>query len=351
MPDKSQKTEKPTQKRIRKAREEGQFQTAREFVGGFQFLFVVMIACSWSAGWFEKLQQTFGSLIADSFQTDLGPGALLQIYESTVARIVLPLLSVGLLVVALTLGLQFAVTRFGFSLTRLTPKFSKFNPIAKLKQLPAQNMAAVVQSLLTLALCSLALYQLARQYGEGLLLLPVMPLDSALGEVFMVARNLLWKGAFVFVIFGCIDFVRQKRRYDSGMRMTKQEIREEFKQVEGNPAIKARIRRIQRSARRRAMLRQVPTATAVVVNPTHFAVALRYDVESMTVPLVVAKGKNYLALRIRKLAEYHDVPLIENPPLAQALYKAVPIGSEIPAHLYRAVAEILAYVYKMMQMR
>jgi flagellar biosynthetic protein FlhB len=131
--------------------------------------------------------------------------------------------------------------------------------------------------------------------------------------------------------------------------MSKQEIKEEIKDLEGNPQMKARIRRLQRDRLRRQMMKEVPKATAVIVNPTHYAVAIRYQMESMSAPVVVAKGKNYLALRIRQKATEHEVPIVENPPLAQALYQSVDVGQEIPAHLYRAVAEILAYIFKLMK--
>jgi flagellar biosynthetic protein FlhB len=133
--------------------------------------------------------------------------------------------------------------------------------------------------------------------------------------------------------------------------MSKQEIRDEVKETEGNPLMKSRIRRIQRERLRHKMMKEVPKATAVIVNPTHYAVALRYSLDSMATPVVVAKGKNYLAQRIRQRAVEYQVPIIENPPLAQALYRSVEVGQEIPAHLYRAVAEILAYVYKLMNGR
>ncbi len=129
--------------------------------------------------------------------------------------------------------------------------------------------------------------------------------------------------------------------------MSKQEVRDEAKESDGNPQVKQRIRRLQRDALRRRMMSQVPNATAVIVNPTHFAVAVRYHAESMRAPVVVAKGKNYLALRIRQSAVENLVPIVENPPLAQALYKSVEIGQEIPPDFYRAIAEILAYIYKL----
>jgi flagellar biosynthesis protein FlhB len=166
-----------------------------------------------------------------------------------------------------------------------------------------------------------------------------------------LCMDLLWKAAALFLFFGFVDFFRQKRRFAKQMRMSKQDIRDEMKEHEGNPQTKLRIRRLQRDARRRRMMDEVKTATAVVVNPTHYAVAIRYHHDSMAAPLVVAKGKNYLALRIRARALEFQVPLIENPPLAQALYKSVDVGQYIPPHLYRAVAEILAYIYRLMGAR
>jgi flagellar biosynthetic protein FlhB len=163
--------------------------------------------------------------------------------------------------------------------------------------------------------------------------------------------GLFWKAAGAFLVFGTVDLFRQMRRYRHDLQMSKQDIREEMKDVEGNPQMKARIRRLQRERARRRMMKDVATATAVVVNPTHFAVALRYHTETMSAPLVVAKGKNYLALRIRQRAVENQVPIIENPPLAQALYRSVEVGQEIPPHLYRAVAEIMAYIFKLMNGR
>ena len=135
------------------------------------------------------------------------------------------------------------------------------------------------------------------------------------------------------------------------LKMSKQEIRDEHKEVEGNPQTKMRIRRMQRDLSRRRMMQEVPHATAVIVNPTHYAVAIRYQMETMAAPKVVAKGRNYLAQRIRQLAVENQVPVVENPPLARSLYKSVEVGQEIPAHLFRAVAEILAYIYRLMNGR
>jgi flagellar biosynthetic protein FlhB len=348
MADPSQRTEKPTQRRLKKAREEGRFLVSKEFVGGFQFLAIVLILATWSGPWFERLKETFGELLLRSFQPDFGPGELVRLLGTGLRRVFDPLLGAGVLLGAITLGLQLLVTQFGFSLRRLAPKLSHLNPWPRLRQLPRQNAAAVLQSVATLLFCSVAFFYLARQHATDLLTLPLMPFEDALRRVLSVLRNLLWKSTFVFVLFGCIDYLRQRRRYEKEMRMSKQEIRDENKEQEGNPAIKSRIRMLRRAQRRR-MMRQVPGATVVVVNPTHFAVALRYDLETMGAPEVVAKGKNFLALRIRELAKHHGVPIVENPPLAQALYRSVRVGSAIPVHLYRAVAEVLAYVFQVLR--
>jgi flagellar biosynthetic protein FlhB len=181
--------------------------------------------------------------------------------------------------------------------------------------------------------------------------LPMQPVDTGFVLIGTALMELFWKAAGVFFVFGCVDLFRQLRRHKSELKMSKQDIKDESKESEGNPQMKARIRRLQRDRARKQMMKDVPTATAVVVNPTHYAVAIRYNMEDMAAPLVVAKGMNFLALRIRQMANDHQVPIIENPPLAQALYKSVDVGQEIPPHLYRAVAEILAYIFKLMNGR
>ncbi len=349
MADKSQRTEKPTQKRLQKARREGKFPTSKEFVSALQFLAAVMMLAAWGPEWFAGFQEALSEMMLRAFKPDFSQGDLFWIALVALRQIFGPVLLAGAVTMAATLGLQFAVTRFGFSMQRLMPDWNRMNPIARLKDLPKQNFGSAIHLVVVLVLCGLAMYRVASKQAEAFYLLPLTPLDSGYRQVFASIGDLLWKSAGVFVAVGCYDLVRQRFRYMSQMKMSRQELREEFKDVEGNPATKSRIRRMRRNLLRRKMLRQVPQATAVVVNPTHYAVALKYDLDSPSAPMVIAKGKNFLALRIRTLATHHDVPLVENPPLARALYDAVPVGGEIPVHLYRAVAEILAYVYRTMR--
>jgi len=259
-----------------------------------------------------------------------------------------PLTIAGGALVAVTFAAQMAVTRFGISAKKLAPDFKRLSPLDRLRELPRQNFPALIQAAIMLPFFGTAVYLICRARFAEYFVLPLEGVETGAAQVGTSLAALLWRGAGVFMLFGMIDLVRQRRRYSRDMRMSRHDIREEFKETEGNPQMKMRIRRLLRDRIRRNMMKQVPTATAVIVNPTHYAVAIRYEMDWTSAPTVVAKGKNYLALRIRQRAVENQVPLIENPPLAQALYKSAEVGQEIPAHLYRAVAEILAYIYRLM---
>jgi len=213
---------------------------------------------------------------------------------------------------------------------------------------PAANIAHFFQAAVMMPVMFWLTWSLVRDRLPELLRLPLMPVSSGAIATGGLIKDALRRAAFVLVVLGAIMLVRERGRYNKRLRMSKQEVRDESKDTDGNPQIKARVRRIQRDMRRRNMMKDIPSATAVVVNPTHYAVALRYDQGLMAAPKVVAKGRNYLAARIRQRAIQNQVPIIENPPLAQALYKSVDVGQDIPPHLYRAVAEILAYIFRIM---
>jgi flagellar biosynthetic protein FlhB len=342
------KTEQPTQRRLLKAREEGQFPSAREFVSALQFMVFLWLLGVWGASWFAQFRQTSRSLFKLAFAPELNPADLSHIAWQLAWTNLFPLALGGLAVASATLAFRLVTTRFGFSFNKLAPDFGRLNPLTKLKELPRQNLPTLLQSVILLPLFLWAVYAIARDKMDAFLALPLESVTvgwSLLGGSLM---ELFWKAAGVFLIFGCVDLFRQMRRYKQDLRMSKQDIKEEVKDLEGNLQMKGRIRRLQRDRLRRNMMKDIPKSTAVIVNPTHYAVAIRYQVESMAAPLVIAKGKNYLALRIRQRAIEHQVPIIENPPLARALYSSVEVGQEIPPHLYRAVAEILAYIYKLM---
>ena len=351
MADQGQKTEQPTQRRIKKAREEGNFPSARVFVAALQFLTFVALLHSWGPGWIATARNSLALLLDHALDARRDPRFLLTLGYTLIRQTQLPLLGAGAILVLATLAAQFAVTRLGLSLKKLTPDLKRLSPLARLRELPKQNIPALLQASIMLPVFGAAVYFLVRDHFDQFLALPLIGIASGAGQVGSALESLLWKASLLFFAFGAVDLFRQKRRYQQEMRMSKQEVRDELKEVEGNPLMKSRIRRLRRDMARRRMMQEVPKATAVIVNPTHYAVALKYTMHATGAPKVVAKGRNYLALRIRQRAIEAQVPLLENPPLAQALYKSVEVGQEIPAQFYRAVAEILAYVYRLMNGR
>jgi flagellar biosynthetic protein FlhB len=351
MADKSQQTEQPTQRRLNKAREEGQFATARLFVGALQFLTFVALLRSWASQWVADLHRSMALLLQHGLGPRLDPAQVITLSLDFLKRALMPLGLGGAAIMLVTLAAQLLVTRFGISLKKLSPDLKRLNPLSKLRQLPGENIPALLQAAIMLPVFGAAVYYLVRDDFEGFLSLPLKSVTAGAAHVGASLQLLLWKASLLFMVFGAVDLFRQKQRYQQDLKMSKQEVRDEHKELEGNPLMKSRIRRLRRDMARRRMMHEIPTATAVIVNPTHFAVALKYDVNSPGAPRVVAKGKNYLALRIRQKAIENQVPLIENPPLAQALYKSVDVGQEIPAHFYRAVAEVLAYIFKLMNGR
>src|SRR6266699_2655271 len=351
MADQSQKTEKATPRRLLKARQEGNFPTARIFVSSLQFLAFVALLHRWAPEWIHDSQLAFAEICENAL--DPRKNVIDAVYRGVAIaeRLLLPVGVLGAVMITITIATQLVVTGFGISGKKLAPDFKRLNPLEKLRQLPKQNLPATLQAAVMIPVFAIAVYLAVTENLAGFISMPVANLRTGIVQIGVSIDSLLWKAGGLFLVFGLVDLVRQKSRYEKELKMSKQEIRDEIKEVDGNPLMKWRIRRIRRDLSRRRMMQEVSTATAVVVNPTHYAVALKYSLETPGAPKVVAKGKNYLALRIRQKAIENQVPLIENPPLAQGLYKSVDVGQEIPAHFYKAVAEVLAYIYRVMDGR
>lgn len=343
-----EKTEKATPHQLHKARKEGKFASSKDFVSGLQFTVFVILLVESGQQLITNLKVATRTLFTEAFRQDLTPAVVTGLVHKSFAMTMYPLVTTSSILVLTGLAFQLGSTGFAMSLQGLTPKASNFSVLSKLKSAPQKGFASAVQAVALLAMFGFTLYWItARDMGK-LLMIPLASLQVGLRDMQALCLAVLWKASAFFLLFGMIDFARQRRRFAKQMKMSKQDIRDEMKQTEGNPQIKMRIRRLQRDTRRRRMMEDVKTATALIVNPTHYAVAIRYHHESMAAPVVVAKGKNYLAARIRARALAHNIPLVENPPLAQALYKSVEVGQQIPPHLYRAVAEILAYILRLM---
>jgi len=341
------RTEKPSARRLLKARQEGQFVTSRDMITAAQILVFAMLAGSWFPGWLDGMKAVLRESLAEAFHGDLVVARVPGMVSAILNRVFLPLSGMAAAAMLAPFAIHMVVSGFGFSLKRFQPSFGRFNPVNKIRNIVQQAPMSVLQALGMIVVFAVTIYLIAKENASVFLALPFASLEVGLAKIGSSLKELLWKGAAVFVVFGIIDWVRQRRRFTKSLMMTKQELKDEHKDMEGNPQIRGKIKRMRRDLARRRMMKAVQTASAVIVNPTHYAVALRYRHETMATPVVVAKGKDFLALRIRQIAIESGVPLIENPPLAQALYKSVEVGNEIPPNLYRAVAEVLAYIHRL----
>jgi flagellar biosynthetic protein FlhB len=223
----------------------------------------------------------------------------------------------------------------------------RLNPAQRLSGVFHGNASAFIQAVILLPLFGYVFYRMSSASFGELLQMPRMGITEAIAAARSSALTLLWQAAVVLLAFGVASYGRETLRYSKKLRMSKQEVRDEAKETEGNPLIKGRVRRLQRDIRHRRVLLDVPKATAVVVNPTHYSVAIRYEVGVMRAPVVVAKGKNLVAQRIRQIAVTHGVAIVENAPLARGLYASAEVGQEIPPHFYRAVAEVLSLLLRL----
>ena len=242
------------------------------------------------------------------------------------------------------------IAQVGFAMTGepFGPKFDRLNPFTGMKKIISmRSMVELLKGLLKASIFAVMIYNAIKNY------LPVssktlqMPLIIGAGEFWDMLWNLAMRLALMLLVMAFADYAYQKWDFENSIKMSKKEIKDEYKQMEGDPQIKQKIRQKQREMAKQRMMADVPKADVVITNPTHIAVALQYDREIMQAPLVIAKGGDYLAKRIREIAENNLIPVIENKPLAWALYQNVEIGEEIPEDLYRGVAEVLALVYKL----
>lgn len=348
MPERDQKTQNATPQRLKKAREEGNYPVSKEFVSAVEFSFLIAILLATQAHWRGALMRGLRSMLRSAFATDVSAAhvrfATLEVFSSWF----FPIAIAALAILSTSVIVQLAVTGFGLACVKLAPDFSRLDPISRLRDLPKRNLTSVGEAILFLSLLCYVGWKILKQWTPEFMCLPYLSLGSDclyLGRAF---ENLFLLTAAIIFVWGTIDLFRQQRRYSQELKMTKQEVKEEWRQNEGSPEIKIRIRRLRHELLRRRMIAEIPKASAVIVNPTHFAVALHYEHKAMAAPRVVAKGKQVLAIRIRDIARQHQVPIIENPPLAKALYNNCEVGEEIPENLYKAVAEVLAYIFRLL---
>ena len=350
--DEGEKTEQPTARKRRKAREEGQVAKSQEVSTALMFLAAFYALRLFAGGIFERIIGIFQNNI-------LLIGNLEMVYNeryfaSRVGYMFLQgfLIALPMFIVSMAVGLTANLIQVGWYPTSkpLTPKLNRLNPISGFKRIFSfRALMDLFKSLAKLAAIIAVIYSVVTDEIQSIPHLVDMGLLQSLTYVGNVIINMGINVGIVFIFIALLDFSYARWKHTKDLRMSKQEIKEEYKQTEGNPLIRGKIRQKMREVSMRRMMQSVPQADVIITNPSHYAVALQYNRESLTptAPVVVAKGVDYLAKRIRELAMEHKIEIVENVELARAIYNTVDIGKEIPPDMYQAVAEILAFVYRL----
>ena len=347
--DQDSKTEQPTGKRLNEARDQGDIVQSQELKTAATLAAMTVLVWWVLPKVMAKAQSYLTVLISEPHTIRVTTeGELVQVLGGLAERMAL-LMAIPFSVM-LGIGLSIAYLQTGWLITpsKLAPNFSKLNPLAGLKRIfSAHGIVEFGKNLIKLTLVVSLFYFVVRGKVQALPLLPTLELPAILSFLHSVLISLLLTVLGFQLALAGADYAWQRFQYIKKLRMTRQEVKDEHKQSDGDPMVKARIRNLRVQRARQRMMSAVPKADVVVTNPTHFACALKYDPESMNAPVLVAKGQDLVAFRIRELAEQHDVMIVENPPLARALYAAVEIDREVPPEHYKAVAEVISYVFRL----
>ena len=346
--DGQEKSQEPTAKRIADARKKGQVPRSRELnttaITVIGLVGMMAMAPRFTEGFHKLFEQQFALDRADIFD----PNAMLGHLVNAIGDALLMLLPFFALMVGVALLSSIALGGFNVSFQAMQPKLSKLDPIKGMKRIfSVKGLMEMVKSLGKFVLVAVSTVVLLKAWAGDLLRLGDLGVEQSLGQAMnMVAWSALLLSS-TLILMALIDVPFQLWQHKRDLKMTQQEVREEYKETEGKPEVKGRIRQMQREIAQRRMMAEVPQADVIVTNPTHYAVALRYDPERMQAPLVVAKGKNLIAANIREIGATHQVPLVEAPVLARAIYFNAEINQQIPAALFLAVAQLLAYVFQL----
>lgn len=340
----SNKTEKATPQRRKKAREQGQVARTRELSNALAWSGAIALLAWQVPDVIRQFRGLLQSTLDLSVRQTITPGGPVLFWNAVgVLRWIVPIMAT-----AWMLSVAGGVAQGGvvFAAEALAFKPERLSPATKLKQLfSLAGLSTVLKSLLPFSVIVWIGVSTVSNRWQSILHASDFGVRLYVSFLLGTIWQLCWKSGLVLLTWAGVDYLLVRQKLESDLKMSRQELRDELKQTDGNPAVKGRIRRLQRQLRRRQMLRDTEKASVVITNPTHFAVALLYEL-SMEAPIVVAKGKDFLAQEIKEVARWHNIPVLENPPLAQALYHTVEVGNAIPAALYTAVAEILAFVFR-----
>ena len=351
-----EKTEPATAKKLREAREDGKVAKSKELTAAFDlivmFLMLKIFVSTIGDGFLQIFYYVY-NLIPDFIginAMDVSTYAVMSFFSPVniqMLKIVAPFFIFGF---AVTLLVNILQVGWKVSTKPMQPKLDRFNPVNGMKRIISKDSVfELFKSLIKIALILYIAYTAIKDHENDLFILYDIPLNQAIALCGDVIIGAGLKISLVYLVVGIADFIYQKYRFNEEMKMTKQEVKDEYKNTEGNPEVKGRQRQRMREASRRRMMQDVPKADVVITNPTHLAVAIKYEPEVHKAPVVLAKGEDYLAMKIREIAKENQIEIVENKPLARMLYANVEIGNEIPPELYQAVAEILAMVYNMRQ--
>ena len=340
-----ERTEDATEKRRRDFREKGQVAQSKELGTGLQLGAALLLWFFYAPMFWTGLEEVVGGIWAQVGERTVTPENLLDLVGVIMADVTL-LLAPPLLVV-MVIGAVSTLAQVGFLFTTkpLAPDLSKINPIQGFgRMFSKRSLVEMVKSLLKVLVVGWVAWKTLSGYFDQALHLNEADLGETVSFMGTVAAMLLFKCSGILLLLGILDFLYARWEMDEKMKMTKQEQKEEHKETEGNPQVKAKVRAIQQAMARKRMMAEVPTADVIVTNPTHLSIALAYRQGEMAAPKVVAKGADELAMRIREIARENSVPIVENKPVARTLYK-IELDHYVPEDLFKAVAEILAYVY------
>ena len=342
-----ERTERATGKRREDFRNKGQVAQSREVATAALLTSSLLLWVFYARYFWSDLEQVYGVLLRMMAEFEATPLSVVKLaweMGTTMGKLLWPIflltLVVGFLASFLQVGPLFTTKVF-------QPDLAKFNPIKGMAKFVSKRSAVeLVKSLAKVLLIAFVAYKTVANEFETALTLAHLELRQTLVFMAQVAFLVLAKTCGIIIVLSVIDFAFSKYEMEQKMKMTKQEVKEEFKETEGDPHVKSRIRSVQQQMARKRMMAEVPKADVVITNPTHLSVALSYERDKMGAPRIVAKGSDHLAFRIREIAREHKVPIIENKPVARALYRHE-VGEEIPEEMFTAVAEILAYVYSL----
>lgn len=347
-----EKTEKPTTKKLVDARKEGNVAKSKELVTAATLIimFILLKATIGNIGsslrdLFPRVYKTIATFNVN-YADEIVYNNVVRLLKDIIIEagiIVLPIFSVSFLVAFLG---DFVQVKWKVTTKPMRPKLSKISVLKGFKRIfSKQSLINLFKSIALVFIIGTVVFQTISSKQNYLYSFYEVPLMAALQIIGDIVLDLGIKISAIYLIVGFVDFIYQKIKFKTDMMMTKQEIKDEYKNSEGNPQIKGKIRQKMRQASMRRMMQDLPQADVVITNPTHFAVALQYDLHIAKAPRVIAKGEDFLALKIKDAAKEYQIEIVENKPLARALYANVEVGEEIPDELYQAVAEVLAYVY------